>query len=150
LAPIRVAAGEQIQSRVVFKQFFQAGGLDVCQIDACRVAGVNEVVAIILLAAHYGVPVCPHAGGVGLCELVVHLAAFDELSVAGDRQDRVIEWVDNLHWPFLEPASLDQARYRLPARPGYAEMNPSDLERHRYPDGAVWRALGEDRKGGTA
>jgi L-fuconate dehydratase len=140
LAPIKVATGEQIQNRVVFKQLLQAGGMDVCQVDACRVAGVNEVVAVLLLAARFGVPVCPHAGGVGLCELVVHLAAFDELSVAGAQPGRMIEWVDNLHEHFLEPAAVDGARYRLPLRPGYAEMHRSSLERYSYPNGEVWAA----------
>lgn len=143
LAPIKVATGEQVQNRVVFKQFLQAGGMDICQIDACRVAGVNEAIAVLLLAARFGVPTCPHAGGVGLCELVVHLAAFDELAIAGDEPDRVVEWVDNLHENFLEPARVDSARYRLPTRPGYAEMHLEALEQHRYPDGAVWVALRE-------
>ena len=100
IAPIRVATGEHVQNRVMFKQFFQAGAIDVCQIDACRVGGVNEVLAIILMAAKFGVPVCPHAGGVGLCEYVQHLAVFDYVRVSGSLEDRVVEYVDHLHEHF--------------------------------------------------
>jgi L-fuconate dehydratase len=138
VAPIGVASGEHIHNRVMFKQFFQAEALSFCQIDACRVASVNEVVAILLLAAHYGVPVCPHAGGVGLCELVVHLAAFDAIALAGDNPERVVEYVDHLHEHFAEPSLVENGRYRLPQRPGYAEILPESLERFRYPDGAAW------------
>ena len=104
VAPIRVATGEHVQNRVLFKQLFQAGAIDVCQIDACRVGGVNEVLAIILMAAKFGVPVCPHAGGVGLCEYVQHLAVFDYVSVSCSLDDRVVEWVDHLHEHFRHPA----------------------------------------------
>ena len=104
IAPIRVATGEHVQNRVLFKQLFQAGAIDVCQIDACRVGGVNEVLAIILMAAKFGVPVCPHAGGVGLCEYVQHLAVFDYVSVSCSLEDRVVEWVDHLHEHFRHPA----------------------------------------------
>jgi L-fuconate dehydratase len=122
----------------MFKQFLQAGALSFCQIDACRVASVNEVVAILLLAAKFGVPVCPHAGGVGLCELVVHLAAFDAIAVSGIHDKRVVEYVDHLHEHFAEPVRVERARYRLPATPGYASILPASLERYRFPDGAEW------------
>ncbi len=139
VAPIRVASGEHIHNRVMFKQFLSAGAISFCQIDACRVASVNEVVAILLLAKRFGVPVCPHAGGVGLCELVVHLAAFDAVRVAGEVPDRVVEFVDHLHEHFAEPTVVRGGRYRLPTRPGYAEILPASLEEYRFPDGAAWR-----------
>jgi L-fuconate dehydratase len=139
VAPIRVASGEHIHNRVMFKQFLAAGAISFCQIDACRVASVNEVVAILLLAKRFGVPVCPHAGGVGLCELVVHLAAFDAVRVAGEVPDRVVEFVDHLHEHFAEPTVVREARYRLPERPGYAEILPASLDEYRFPYGAVWR-----------
>jgi L-fuconate dehydratase len=138
VAPIRVASGEHIHNRVMFKQFLTAEALSFCQIDACRVASVNEVVAILLLAAKFGVPVCPHAGGVGLCELVVHLAAFDAIAVSGIHDERVVEYVDHLHEHFTEPVRIAGARYRLPATPGYATILPESLERYRFPDGAEW------------
>jgi L-fuconate dehydratase len=138
VAPIGVASGEHIHNRVMFKQFLQADALSFCQIDACRVASVNEVVAILLLAAKFGVPVCPHAGGVGLCELVVHLAAFDAIAVSGIHDQRVVEYVGHLHEHFAEPVRVERARYHLPAAPGYAEILPASLDAYRYPDGAIW------------
>jgi len=141
VAPIRVATGEHVQNRVVFKQLFQAGAIDVCQIDACRVGGVNEVLAIILMAAKFGVPVCPHAGGVGLCEYVQHLAVFDFVSVSCSLDDRVVEWVDHLHEHFRHPAVVDGGRYRVPLDPGYSiEMLPESLEEYAFPNGPVWAA----------
>lgn len=104
-------------------------------------AGVNEVVAVLLLAAKFGVPVCPHAGGVGLCELVVHLSAFDFLAVSGTWDGRLVEWVDHLHQHFVEPARVERGRYRLPERPGYAEMLPASRAEHRYPGGMVWARI---------
>lgn len=139
VAPMRVATGEHVQNRVMFKQLLQAGSIAVCQIDACRVAGVNEVVAILLMAAKAGVVVCPHAGGVGLCELVVHLAAFDAVAVAGDRPDRVVEFVDHLHEHFLEPTVVRDGYYRLPGRPGYTEMHDGSRADFAYPGGREWR-----------
>ena len=139
VAPIRIATGEHIANRVVFKQLFQAGAIDVCQIDACRVAGVNEVLAIILLAAKFGVPVCPHAGGVGLCEYVQHLAVFDFVAVSGSLENRVVEWVDHLHEHFRDPAVVERGRYRVPRAPGYSiEMHESSLAEYAFPDGPAW------------
>jgi L-fuconate dehydratase len=138
IAPTRVATGEHVQNRVVFKQMLQAGSLSVCQVDACRLGGVNEVVAVLLLAAKHRVVVCPHAGGVGLCELVVHLSAFDELAVSGRREDRVVEYVDHLHEHFTEPVVVTDGRYWLPEQPGYASMLRSSLDAHRFPSGAAW------------
>ncbi|WP_260638010.1 enolase C-terminal domain-like protein [Streptomyces angustmyceticus] len=139
--PVKVATGEHAANRVVFKQLLQAGAVDFVQIDAARVAGVNENLAILLLAAKYGVPVCPHAGGVGLCELVQHLAMFDYVAVSGSREDRVIEYVDHLHDHFSDPAVVERGRYRAPTAPGFsARMKPASLAAHRFPDGPVWRA----------
>jgi L-fuconate dehydratase len=139
VAPIRVATGEHVHNRVMFKQLLQAGAISICQIDACRLGGVNEVVATLLLAAKFGVPVCPHAGGVGLCELVQHLSALDYIAISGRIEGRMIEYVDHLHEHFLDPVVIDHGAYRLPTMPGYsAEMRPESLERYRYPDGAEW------------
>jgi L-fuconate dehydratase len=140
IAPIRVVTGEHVQNRVVFKQLLQAGAVAACQVDPCRLAGVNEVVAVLLLAARFGVPVCPHAGGVGLCELVVHLSAFDYVAVSGSLEERMIEYVDHLHEHFTEPVRVRGGRYLLPRSPGYAAMTPRALATHRFPDGPAWRA----------
>jgi L-fuconate dehydratase len=138
--PIRIATGEHCQNRVIFKQLLQAGAIDVCQIDSCRVAGVNENLAIILMAAKFGVPVCPHAGGVGLCEYVQHLSAFDFLRVSQTLEDRVIEYVGHLHEHFLTPVEIRQGRYFLPETPGYSiEVFPETLERYSYPNGLEWK-----------
>ena len=138
--PIRVATGEHVHNRVMFKQFLAAGGMDVCQVDAARLGGVNEVLAVLLLAARFGVPVCPHAGGVGLCELVQHLSIFDYVAVSGDLSGRMIEYVDHLHDHFVDPVRIRNGRYLAPERPGYsAEMLPDSLRRHSFPEGEVWQ-----------
>jgi L-fuconate dehydratase len=140
VAPVKVATGEHVQNRVVFKQLLQAEALDVVQIDAARVGGVNENVAILLLAAKFGVPVCPHAGGVGLCELVQHLSMFDYVSVAGTMADRMIEYVDHLHEHFVEPVRIVGGRYAAPTAPGFgAQMRAASRADYAYPDGPVWR-----------
>jgi L-fuconate dehydratase len=138
VAPVRVVTGEHAQNRVIFKQLLQAGAVAACQVDACRLAGVNEVIAVLLLAARFGVPVCPHAGGVGLCELVVHLSAFDYIAVSGSLDERMIEYVDHLHEQFVEPVRVVRGRYLLPRSPGYASMTPRALADHRFPDGPAW------------
>ncbi|HEY2060078.1 MAG TPA: enolase C-terminal domain-like protein [Amycolatopsis sp.] len=139
LAPIKVATGEHVQNRVMFKQLLQAGGLSVLQLDAARVGGVNENLAILLLAAKFGVPVCPHAGGVGLCELVRHLSMFDFVAVSGEDTDRTIEWVDHLHEHFTDPAVVRGGRYLAPTAPGFsARMHDATLRRFRFPDGPEW------------
>lgn len=138
--PLRVATGEHVHNRVMFKQLLQAGAVDVVQIDACRVAGVNENIAILLLAAKFGVPVCPHAGGVGLCEMVQHLAMFDFIAVSGTDEGRFIEYVDHLHEHFLDPAVVRAGRYVVPTAPGFStQMRPASLDDHEYPHGRVWR-----------
>jgi L-fuconate dehydratase len=142
VAPIRVATGEHVHNRVMFKQLFQAESISVCQIDAARLGGVNEVLAVLLMAAEFGVPVCPHAGGVGLCELVQHLSVIDYVCVSGSLEGRMIEYVDHLHEHFLDPVVIRDARYVVPSRPGYsAEILPASLARYRFPDGDEWRAI---------
>jgi L-fuconate dehydratase len=139
IGPVKVATGEHCQNQVMFKQFLQAGALDILQLDATRVAGVGENVAILLLAAKFGVPVCPHAGGVGLCEMVQHLAMFDYVAVSGTTEDRVIEYVDHLHEHFTDPVRLRDGRYLAPTEPGLgSEMHPASVARYRYPHGPVW------------
>jgi L-fuconate dehydratase len=139
IAPVRVATGEHIQNRIIFKQLFQAEAIDFCQLDACRVGGVNEAIAVLLLAAKFGVPVCPHAGGVGLCEYVQHLAFFDYVAVSGSTENRVVEWVDHLHEHFRDPAIVRDGRYLAPTAPGYSiEMLPESLDEFAFPNGPVW------------
>ncbi len=141
VAPTRIATGEHCHNSVMFKQLLQAGAIDVCQIDSCRVAGVNENLAILLMAAKFGVPVCPHAGGVGLCEYVQHLSFFDFLGVSCSREDRVIEYVDHLHEHFRHPVTIRQAHYTLPREPGYSiEILKDSLEQFTFPEGSAWRA----------
>ncbi|MEU7980835.1 enolase C-terminal domain-like protein [Micromonospora sp. NPDC049081] len=136
----RVATGEVAANRVIFKQLLQAEAIGVMQIDACRVAGVNEVLAEILLAAKFGVPICPHAGGVGLCEYVQHLAIFDYLRVGTSLDGRMVEYVDHLHEHFVDPVRTRGGRYLLPTAPGYsATMRPESIARFRFPDGPAWR-----------
>lgn len=139
VAPIKMAIGEHVQNRVVFKQLLQAGAIDILQMDATRVAGVNENVAILLLAAKFGVPVCPHAGGVGLCELVQHLSMFDFVAVSGTTADRVIEYVDHLHEHFLEPVHIKDGNYVTPTAPGFsAQMTEQALQTFAFPEGPAW------------
>ncbi|NUS17052.1 MAG: fuconate dehydratase [Streptomyces sp.] len=139
VAPIKVATGEHTHNQVMFKQLLQAGALDVLQIDASRTAGVTENVAILLLAAKFGVPVCPHAGGLGLCEMVQHLAMFDYVAVSGTTEDRVIEYVDHLHEHFTAPARVRRGRYLAPTAPGLSsELHPRSVAAHLYPSGSVW------------
>jgi len=138
--PIRIATGEHCHNSVMFKQLLQAGSIDVCQIDSCRVAGVNENLAIILMAAKFGVPVCPHAGGVGLCEYVQHLSIFDFLGVSCSLENRVIEYVDHLHEHFRYPVKIRRGHYLVPTDPGYScEILPESLEKFCFPEGEIWR-----------
>lgn len=139
VAPIKVATGEHCQNRVMFKQLFQAHATDICQIDAARLGGVNEVLAVLVLAAKFGVPVCPHAGGVGLCEYVQHLSIIDYLRVSASLDGRVIEYVDHLHEHFLAPVVMRSGRYMPPTKPGYsATMRPESLDDHAFPGGRAW------------
>jgi L-fuconate dehydratase len=139
---VRIATGEHCQNRVMFKQLLQAQAIDVCQIDSCRLAGVNENLAVLLMAAKFGVPVCPHAGGVGLCEYVQHLSAFDYIAVSGTLENRVTEYVDHLHEHFVDPARIRNAHYLLPEQPGYsAEIYPETLKDYSFPEGKVWKEI---------
>jgi L-fuconate dehydratase len=140
VAPTPIATGEHCHNRVMFKQFLASGAMAICQIDACRVAGINENLATLLLAAKFGVPVCPHAGGVGLCELVQHLAMFDFLAVGGEDERRVVEFADHLHEHFVDPVVIRGGRYQAPLAPGYSStMRPESIERFTHPHGPAWR-----------
>jgi L-fuconate dehydratase len=142
IAPIPVASGEHLANRVLAKQMLQAGALQVLQIDASRVAGVNENIAMLLLAKKFGVRVCPHAGGVGLCEAVQHLSMFDYISVSGSLEGRYIEYVDHLHEHYVEPVKIRSGSYLLPQLPGNSqEMLAASRERYCFPDGEVWKRL---------
>ena len=139
VAPIGVATGEQCQNRIIFKQLMQAGAMSFCQIDACRLGGVNEVLAVLLMAAKFGIPVCPHAGGVGLCEYVQHLAIFDYLCVSASLEDRIVEYVDHLHEHFVDPVVVRDGRYVVPTAPGYSiAMKAESLREYRFPNGSAW------------
>jgi L-fuconate dehydratase len=140
--PVGVATGEHCANRVIFKQLLQAGAISFCQIDSCRLGGVNENLAVILMAAKFGVPVCPHAGGVGLCELVQHLSMWDFLSVSGRMDDRVTEFVDHLHEHFEDPVVVRRGRYMAPSAAGYGTaIKRESRDAYRYPDGPVWTDL---------
>ena len=139
VSPLRISTGEHTQNRVIFKQLFQAQAVDLIQIDAARVGGVNENLAILLMAKKFGVPVFPHAGGVGLCELVQHLAMADYVAISGSMEDRAIEFVDHLHGHFVDPVRIRGGRYLAPSTAGFsAEMSPKSLERYLFPSGAAW------------
>jgi L-fuconate dehydratase len=137
---IGVATGEHCHNRVMFKQLFQADAISFAQIDSCRLGGVNEILAVLLLAAKFGVPICPHAGGVGLCEYVQHLAIFDFIAVSGSMDGRVVEYVDHLHEHFVDPVVIKDGRYVVPTAPGYsAAMHPASLTRFAFPGGPAWK-----------
>lgn len=139
LAPIGVATGEHCQNRVIFKQLLQAGAIRFCQIDSCRLGGVNEVLAVMLMAAKCGVPVCPHAGGVGLCEYVQHLSIVDYICISGSLENRILEYVDHLHEHFVDPVQMRAGRYMPPTAPGYSiTMHAQSLRDYAYPAGSAW------------
>ena len=138
--PIKVATGEHGMNRVLFKQLMQAEAIDFCQIDSCRMGGVNEVIVVYLLAAKFGIPVCPHAGGVGLCEYVQHLQMFDYVCISASMTDRVIEFADHLHEHFVDPVRLRNGRYLPPQQPGYSiQMTAETLRDYVYPQGVIWQ-----------
>lgn len=142
VAPMPVSTGEHTHNRVMFKQLFQAQAVDLVQIDAARVGGVNENLAILLMAAKFGVRVFPHAGGVGLCELVQHLAMADFVAISGKKEDRAIEFVDHLHEHFVDPVRIERGRYLAPTAPGFsAQIRPASIAAHVFPEGHVWREL---------
>jgi L-fuconate dehydratase len=142
VAPIGVATGEHGMNRVLFKQLFQAAALDYCQLDSARLASVNEILAVYLMAKKFDIPVCPHAGGVGLCELVQHLSIFDFVAVSGSLENRVTEYVDHLHEHFVDPCVVAGGRYLLPENPGYsAQMVDRSVAEFGYPHGSYWRTF---------
>lgn len=142
IAPIKVATGEHCQNRVIFKQLMQANAFGICQIDSCRVGGVNENLAIMLMAAKFGIPVCPHAGGVGLCEYVQHLSMIDYIAISGSKENRIIEYVDHLHEHFMDPVTIKNGAYMPPQTPGYSiQMKPESLKDYEFPNGKIWREL---------
>jgi len=139
IAPIGVATGEHCHNRVMFKQLLQAKAIDFCQLDAARLGGLNEVLLVVLMAAKFGVPVCPHAGGVGLCEYVQNISLFDYIAVSASLDNRVLEYVDHLHEHFVEPVVIRRGRYMPPQRPGYSiEMHAATLKQFEFPHGAAW------------
>lgn len=139
VSPIRVASGEMCHNRVMFKQLMQADAIQICQIDSCRLGGVNEILAVLLLAKHFGIPVCPHAGGVGLCEYVQHLSLIDFIAVSGTTEDRVTEYADHLHEHFVEPVRMEGGCYMPPQAPGYsATMKSESLDAFEFPNGTAW------------
>ncbi len=142
VSPVLVATGEHCQNRVMFKQLMQANAIGICQIDSCRVGGVNEILAILLLAAKFEIPVCPHAGGVGLCEYVQHLSMIDYICISGTQENRIIEYVDHLHEHFEDPVVIRNGAYMPPSKPGYSiTMKEQSRMDHRYPVGKVWQEL---------
>ena len=139
VAPIGVATGESCQNRVVFKQLLQAEAIRFCQVDSCRMGGVNEALTVMLMAAKFGVSVCPHAGGVGLCEYVQHLSLIDYIAISGSLEDRILEYVDHLHEHFVDPVRIRNARYVVPTAPGYSiTMKPGSLDAFEFPSGREW------------
>jgi L-fuconate dehydratase len=140
VSPIKVATGEHCQNRVMFKQLMQAKAIEICQIDSCRVGGVNEILAILLMAAKFKIPVCPHAGGVGLCEYVQHLSMIDYIAISGSKEDRIIEYVDHLHEHFLDPVVIKNGAYMPPKLSGYSiTMKEQSLKDYEYPNGIIWQ-----------
>ena len=140
VAPIKVATGEHCQNRVVFKQLMQAEAIEICQIDSWRVGGVNEILAILFMAAKFGIPVCPHAGGVGLCEYVQHLSMIDFIAISGSMDGRIIEFVDHLHEHFHDPVVIKNGHYMPPVMPGYSiTMKSESLKAYSFPDGEIWQ-----------
>ncbi len=147
IAPIHVATGEHCQNRVMFKQLMQAGAIGICQIDSCRVGGVNEILAILLMAAKFDIPVCPHAGGVGLCEYVQHLSMIDYIAISGSMENRIIEYVDHLHEHFLDPVVIKNGAYMPPKLAGYSiEMKAESLVSYRFPDGRIWEEIAREKE----
>lgn len=139
IAPIKVATGEMCQNRIMFKQFIKGGAIDIVQIDSCRMGGLNEVLAVMLMAAKYDLPVWPHAGGVGLCEYVQHMSMIDYIAITGKKDSKRIEYVDHLHEHFLEPCNVQNGAYMAPSFPGFSiEMKPQSIADYTFsPKGAA-------------
>jgi L-fuconate dehydratase len=146
VAPIKVATGEHCQNRVIFKQLMQVGAIEICQIDSCRLGGVNEVLAVMLMAAKFEIPVCPHAGGVGLCEYVQHLSMIDYIAISGSKDGRIIEYVDHLHEHFYDPVVIKNGAYMPPQIPGYSiTMKTDSLCDYQYPKGKIWQEIRSEK-----
>lgn len=140
IRPIGVATGEHCPNRVVFKQLMQAQAIDFCQFDNCRLGGLNEALAVLLLAAKFGIPVCPHAGGLGLCEYGQHVSLIDYICVSGNLTNRALEFADHLHEHFVDPVVVRNGRYLPPTAPGFSiEMRPASLAEFEFPGGAAWK-----------
>jgi L-fuconate dehydratase len=140
-APVKIATGEHCHNAIMFKQLFQARAISFCQLDSCRLAGPNEIIAVLLMAEKFDVPVCPHAGGVGLCEYVQHVSIYDYVAVSGSLENRVLEYVDHLHEHFIDPVVIRNGRYMPPAAAGYSiTMKKESLSAHDFPDGSVWQS----------
>ena len=140
IGDIQVATGEHCQNRILFKQFIANDAIDIVQIDACRLAGLNEILTVYMMAAKFGKPECPHAGGVGLCEYVQHMSIIDYLMISGEIGERVIEYVDHLHEHFEDPCRVRDGGYRLPTSPGFSvKLLDESMHQYRYPDGPEWR-----------
>jgi L-fuconate dehydratase len=138
--PIGVATGEHCPNRVMFKQLLQAEAIDFLQMDTCRLGGLNEVLAVLLMAAKFGVPVCPHAGGVGLCEYGQHVSLIDYIVVSGSLENRALEYTEHLHEHFVDPVTVRRGRYMPPTKPGFSvQMHAQSLDDHEFPSGRVWR-----------
>lgn len=141
IAPIKVATGEHVQNRIIFKQLMQLGAISFCQIDTCRLGGVNEALAVILLAAKFGIPICPHAGGVGLCEYMQHLSIFDYIGVSASHENSILEYVDHLHEYFLDPVVIRNGHYMTPQAPGFSiTMKPEVFSEFTFPSGTMWQS----------
>ena len=139
ISPIKVATGEHCHNAVMFKQLMQAEAISVCQVDSCRLAGPNEILAVMLMADKFNIPVCPHAGGVGLCELIQHMSFVDYIAVSGNLENRVLEYVDHLHDHFLDPVRTKDGRYLTPQKPGFSvEMKSDSISNYTFPTGKVW------------
>lgn len=148
IKPIKVATGEHCCNRVMFKQLMQAGAIDFCQIDSCRLGGVNEVLAVLLMAAKFNIPVCPHAGGVGLCEYVQHLAMIDYICISGSLENRVLEYSDHLHEHFVYPVNIRKGHYLVPESPGYSiEMHSQSVLDYQFPNGKIWKDAMKEKQG---
>lgn len=148
ISPVKVATGEHCQNRIMFKQFLQKKAIDICQIDSCRVGGVNEVLSIMLMAAKFNIPICPHAGGVGLCEYVQHLSIIDYVCISGTLENRIIEYVDHLHEHFRDPVIIKNGRYMPPEKPGYSiAIKNTAIEDFTYPTGKVWSTQLKNKMG---
>jgi L-fuconate dehydratase len=140
VAPIRIATGEVCQNRVMFKQFLQAGAIGICQVDSCRTGGMNEVLPVLLMARKFGVPVCPHTGGVGLCEYAQHISILDYICISGTLENRMLEYIDHLHEHFIDPVRVKNGRYLAPSAPGYSiGIKPESRKRFSFPDGEEWK-----------